>query len=397
MELKDLELAELPDQARIQCRYTAGGKTGTLWYSVGRQHGNKLGTDRYDGFLVGLLLKAMELGEDIEVHGGISTRLHFNLTHYYMSILSQVIPSLKPIRIHAGLLAPAANVPAPGGVGSGFSAGIDSFAVLHDHYIKESRPGYRITHLLFNNVGSHGDRDFTAARTLFHQRHEAVRGYPAELGLEFIKVDSNLSDILCMDFERTHTPRNLSVALLFQNLFSRYYYASTFQYRDCFVGETFDMAFTDPFAVHLLSTETLDCLSTGSQLSRVEKTRNVAAVPGAERWLNVCTQVKAGGRNCSSCVKCCRTLMTLELLGKLDAFAGVFDLGLWNRLRNRYVSTQVLDRWRALPLTREIRDYAESTGHRFTTWQRAASSLTLLPRPVLKLGQSIRRRYLGGP
>lgn len=397
MELSRLEIVPAGEQVRIQCRVAWRGGGDTLWYAIDRHHAGYLEDQRYDVLLVGLLLKAMALGEDIEVRGAISERLHFNLTHYYTSILREMQPALRPVAIHADRFDSGADRARPAGVGTGFSAGIDSFAVLHDHHLHEQRSGYRVTHLLFNNVGSHGDRHFDAARRLFHQRWEAVRGYPQSAGLEFIRVDSNLSDLLQMNFEHTHTPRNFSVVLLLGRLFGRYYYASTFRYRDCFVGPSYDMAFCDPLAVHLLSTETLDCVATGAQHSRVEKTRLVARVPGASRWLNVCTNVAADGRNCSTCPKCCRTLMTLELLGELEPFGAVFDLATWRRVRNRYVSSQVLARRGQKPLTREIREYAAATGHRFTAWQYAATALNLLPRPVTKLGRSIRRRYLGGP
>lgn len=397
MRLKSIELRDLPNGVRLQCAIETHAARETLWYQLDRRHACHLSTDRYDGFLVGMLLKAMALGEDIEIHGAISERLHASLTHWYMIIMTQMLPALKPVRIHAErYLSEAEPGARPAGVGTGFSAGIDSFALLRDHYVEEVRPGWRVTHLLFNNVGSHGDRDFEAARRLFGQRYEAVRGYPEEMGIEFIKVDSNLSDLLCMNFQATHTPRNFSVALLFQRLFGRYYYASTYRYRDCFVGAAHDMAFADPFAVHLLSTETLDCISTGSQWTRVQKTRRVADVPGAARWLNVCTNVAASGRNCSTCPKCCRTLLTLEMLGALEAFAPVFDLAAWARVRNRFVSAEVLNGRNRSPFTAEIREFAKAGGYRFTPWQRAATALNVLPKPMRKLGRSLRRRLPGG-
>jgi hypothetical protein len=398
MQLTGLELRELPGRVRIQCEVESSAGREHLWYELENRHAAHLATDRYDGFLVGLLLKAMSLGEDVEIDGAVSERLLFNLTHYYTSIVKEQLPGLRPARIRAAreLQREEAGDRRPAGVGTGFSAGIDSFALLRDHFVEEHRPGWRVTHLLFNNVGSHGDRDFDAARRLFGQRYEAIRGYPQEIGLDFIRVDSNLSDVLRMNFQKTHTPRNFSVVLLLQRLFGRYYYASTYRYRDCFVGEAYDMAFADPFAVHLLSTGTLDCISTGGQWSRVEKTARVAGVPGAARWLNVCTNVEAGGRNCSTCTKCCRTLLTLEMLGELEPFGGAFDLAAWKRVRNRFVSSQVLDARNDDAFARELREHARAAGWRFTPWQRAATALNLLPRPVTKLGRSIRRRWLGG-
>jgi hypothetical protein len=397
MELKNLEIVREGDEARLRCEVAWAGGRDVLWYGVDARHAAHLSADRYDGVLVGLLLKAMALGEDVEVRGTVSDRLHFSLSHYYMDIVSQVLPRLRPVRVHAERLDSGAGRERPAGVGTGFSAGVDSFAVLHDHHLREDRPGWRVTHLLFNNVGSHGERGGEAARALFRQRFGAVRGWPEDAGLELVRVDSNLSELLQMDFEETHTPRNFSVVLQMQPLFGRYYYASTFRYRDCFVGPTYDMAYSDPFAVHLLSTETLDCVPTGSQHTRVAKTALVARVPGAPRWLNVCANVTAGGRNCSTCAKCCRTLLTLEMLGELDAFAGAFDLGAWRRVRNRYVSSEVLARGRASPFTAEILEYAARTGWRFSAWQQAARVLNLLPRPLVRLGRSVRRRWLGGP
>ena len=39
--------------------------------------------------------------------------------------------------------------------------------------------------------------------------------------------------------------------------------------------------------------------------------------------------------NCSVCPKCVRTLLTLDILGKLDAFSGVFDIDRYRREARR--------------------------------------------------------------
>ena len=63
----------------------------------------------------------------------------------------------------------------------------------------------------------------------------------------------------------------------------------------------------------------------------------VAAYEPSHRYLNVCVDPSFEGRNCSVCFKCCRTLLTLELLGVADLYKETFDLEKFRRVRNRYV------------------------------------------------------------
>lgn len=390
-------LREADGLVRAEARVRSGAGEHLLWFGVAPAHAEMLAVDRADGFLVAQLLLAMQLGEPVEVDAPVSARLHYNLVHHYQPLVRELMPALKVVPIHAPLHDEPPAL-APAGVGTGFSAGIDSFAVIHDHLAQPVPEGFRLTHLTFNNVGSHGTRDHDRARQLFRRRYEQVRGYPDSVGLPFIAIDSNLGEALPLDFEQTHTTRNLAVALVLQPLFRRFYYASTFRYRDIAVRPTFDSAFADALAVPLLSTGSLDLVSSGGQYTRVEKTRLAADLPGAGRWLNVCATESRDGRNCSTCLKCCRTLFTLELLGRLDEFGEAFDLGRWRRVRNRYISTKVLGKGPVRPLSREIHELVRETGFRYSAWQRAAAWLLRpVPRPVYRLGRSIRRRWFGGP
>lgn len=391
------ELEESDGLVRIAVGISSAEGDARLWFGVAPAHAGALMRDRADGFVVAMLLRAMQLGEHLRVAAPLCARLHYNLVHHYQPLMCVLLPGLRPVRIDAELVdvAPLSGA-APGAVGTGFSAGIDSFTVVHDHFINPMPAGFRLTHFTFNNVGSHGVRDPARARHLFHQRHAAVRGYPERIGLPLIAVDSNLAELLPMDFEQTHTTRNLAVALVLQGLLSRYYYASTFRYRDLRIAPSYDSALADPVAVPLLSTGSLDMVASGSQYTRIEKTRRVAEVPGIEHWLNICATESLDGRNCARCPKCCRTLYTLELLGLLDRFAGVFDMDRWRRERNRYVVTQLLARSGHLPLTVEVLEYVRQHGHRYTLYQRLmALLLRPVPRPLYRLGRSLRRRLTG--
>jgi len=355
-------------KVRVESLIEYAGKKEVLWYAVEEKYEQYLTTNRLDAFLVGSLLLGMRTGEDIVVRGAISEKLYYNLKNYYMSMVSCILPFAKHVNVAVEMLDNGYDSECLNAVVTGFSGGIDSFCTISDHLSGEVPPGYRITHFLFNNVGAFTDR-------LFCKRYELVKPFARELGLEFVTVDSNLNQVLQLDFDKTHEPRNMSCVLLLQKLFGKYYYASAYSYRDARIGGADDMAYADAAAMHLLSTESLECISSGGQYSRTEKTRRVAKLESARRFLNVCTS-PVSDVNCSTCWKCCRTLFTLELLGELEKFDAVFDLEKWRRVKRWYIADTVLNfKKRKDPLTLEVRQLAEDVGYRFSVYERLFSLL----------------------
>ena len=297
-------------QYRVEVSSTEGSRT--LWFSVQHQHGN-LVSSRSDAALVALLIPAMARGEDIEIGGTLSERLYYNLSRPYQRVLQEVMPSLQRVNIHPSHLQPASE-PALG-VATGFSAGIDSFCAVADHHSQSTPTGFRLTHLLYNNVGSHG----AGAGRLFRMRFCQTKEVAERLGLPLVAVDSNVGEFYDkFSFAQTHTPRNSSVAILLQNGLGRFFYASAYSYRSVFVGPTKAIAFSDPVALPLLSTGKIDLLSVGSEHTRVEKTLRTAEVATSHQSLDVCVREDQTG-NCSNCWKCRRTLLTLEIGGVFGA------------------------------------------------------------------------------
>jgi len=373
MIINPIEVSESDGTVKIQSLIEYSGKKKYLWYSMPKKFSQYVTTEKLDGFLVGVLLLAMRLGEDIDVKGAVSEKLYFNLMNGYMSIIQLIMPALKKVNINPQYLDGGKTAKCEGAVVTGFSAGVDSFCTLYDHYFNTAPPTYKITHFAFLNVGSHDEWDSERGRKIFNARYELLKGYPSELGLEFIKIDSNLSDILKWNFEQTFVPRNVSAILLLQKLFAKYYFSASYKYEDCVVEPNYEISLTEPMTVHLLSTETLECISTGCQYSRVEKTRRMSKVPEANRWLNVCASPSSDGKNCSTCWKCCRTLLTLEILGILEDFAQVFNLDKWQRVKNRYL-IRALENKKDLYI-KEIRDYANSVNYPFKPWHVVASKI----------------------
>jgi hypothetical protein len=353
--------------ARISAEFEYSGQRRALWYEVPAQYAEGLTPERSDAFLMALLPLAMKQGEDIRCEAPVSEKLFYNLTRYCMHILTLVMPELQPVGITPAGLDSSRLAEARGGVVTAFSGGVDSFCVLADHLFGNVLAGYRVTHLIFNNVGAFG----AGGRALFNARHANLAPFASEVGLPFIKVDSNLDEVLPVSFVKTHTIRNASAVLTLQKLFGRYLYASGVAYGDCQVNCAPDVAYVDPLLVPLLSTEATECIPTGSQYSRVEKTEKVTTIELSRRHLNVCASHASGG-NCSVCWKCMRVQLTLEILGKLHLYAQVFDMAKYQERRADYIVDVLSNRNHFL---REIVRLAVDKAYRFPAYLRGKAML----------------------
>ncbi len=376
MRLTRPQLTTAGDQVRYSVQVQAEDGPAQLWFGVAQAHADLL-SDRADAAALALLIPAMARGQDLIIDGTLSQRLYYNLRGPVQKILQLVIPSLRRIRVEADDVQAATARPA--GVACGFSGGIDSYYVLAEHHYGNPPPGYRLTHLLYNNVGAHGK----LAHTIFPTYYARLSKTTAQLGLPFIAVDSNLADFYkSFTFQQTHVLRNLAVPLVLQGGLGRFFYAATFDYSTIRVKPSDDLAYADPVLIPCLGTESLDTLVVGCDVSRIEKTAHVAGIPDSYHTLDICVapqyRMLADGAvaaaNCSRCWKCRRTLLALEILGALDRYAGVFDLEIYRRERTWYMA-EVLNSDR--PLLREIVNYAKAHGYVFPWRARLAAALRL--------------------
>lgn len=354
MQISKPDIVSVKDDVRYCVQVDAAGTEKNLWFSIPREFGEFI-SDRSDAALAALLIPAMSCGEDLHIAGVLSEKLFYNLSSGYQAMLRTVIPSLCKIDIFPEEVRPA--TPGARGVATGFSGGVDSFCVLDDHHFRDAPAGFRLSHLLFNNVGSHGHGP--DGERLFRERYDRLEPVAARFGLPFIAVNSNLEDFY-RDFRyrQTHTPRNASVALLLQGGIGRFMYASTYSYAHLIVGDARAMAAADPVALPLLSTERMCALSAGSEYNRVQKTLKVGTLPDSYESLDVCA-TGSGERNCSACVKCLRTLLTLELAGLLSHYKSVFDLEVYEANKPRYIE-EVLHS--EDPFCHEITSFANQQG-----------------------------------
>ena len=88
----------------------------------------------------------------------------------------------------------------------------------------------------------------------------------------------------------------------------------------------------------------------------------VADYEPASRYLNVCGNHDTLDTNCSVCPKCCRTLLTLELIGRIDGFRSVFDVDRYRReARRRFIAETLVNADREM-FFRHIVDLAKERG-----------------------------------
>jgi hypothetical protein len=342
------EIIERENETVLQATFECGDTKDTLWFSTTKEFGRYLCHERGDAFLVAMLLYAMKRGEDIRILAPISERLYYTLTKHFVKVIADMFPGYHRVQIIAEIAGQLENA---GGVGTGLSCGIDSFCTVIEHTDESCPPDYRLTHLTFFNVGASGDYGGEHARDLFHQRIEAVRPCADELHLPLVTLDSNINEILGMNFVQTHTYRNVAAVLALQKLFKIYYYSSSSTLQEFELNYLYSGR-TDVYSLDMLSTESTEFFSSGEIYSRVEKTNIVSTHPLSYKYLNVCV---AAETNCSRCHKCQRTLLALDVIGKLDLYDRVFNLNDYRAHRSKYFGL-VMGSWKNDHYLREIHD-----------------------------------------
>lgn len=342
------EILQSSTGSRVQAEFEVKGKRDVLWYETEEQYGQYLTSERADAFLVGLLGKAIKEGHDITVKSTLSERLYYTLNNYLIPIIANTLNS-EPIKVFCSSLSsiPLKNLHA---VGTGLSCGIDSFSTIYEHLQDDCPSGYQLTHFTYFNVGSHGSHGGDRAQSLFNKRLEHVKKCAIELGKELVIINSNVSELLQMSFTEIHTLRNIAAVLSIQKLFKTYYYSSSVEIKKFSLNK--GMGPYDVFSLSMLATESINLFSTCPSLTRFDKTQKVAHNEIVQRYLNVCIKE---GENCGNCIKCARTLLTLEILGEINKFSSIFDLKEYQKRRSRYIIS-VLARRRFSDYKKEIYD-----------------------------------------
>jgi hypothetical protein len=234
-----------------------------------------------------------------------------------------------------------------------------------DHFLDSAvPPEERLTHLMFMHIGHHGYGSDLEARVA--DRWAQAQAAALEIGLPLIRVDSSAPDFYPPEHDSplrwadTCTVRAAAGPLLLQRGFRRYLLASSFSWGFIGVRPYRYLSIADPILLPALGTETLDLAAVGTELTRVGKTRRIAGMDLAQKFLDVCTM--EAGVNCSRCEKCMRTLFTLDLLGQLQAFRDRFDLEAYRGRKTVFVARILTGP--AMVLHKELRKLMDQVGYR---------------------------------
>lgn len=329
----------------------ARGKDTLVWYAVDNYYGQYLCDETADAFVLLMLQLAMKSGQDLKVEAPVSARLLFNIENTVQPLFSKAMPGFQRIRVVVQSVSEQSFHGTA--VGCGCSLGVDSFSSLLRHLSSDVPECYRVTHLALFNSGQLGDIDSQGAEKNLYNTITQLSPFADEVNLPLLYVNSNLNELyansgVCL--LQSFINRTLSCVLALQKLFGKYVFSSSYSVEDFFMSEK-DESHMETAFVPLLSTESVEIVLSNPVMTRVEKTEYISLHPITYKYLDVCwaAQMKYGGdrnptlfeekrkKNCGRCIKCMRTLLAFDILGKIDDYRDIFDLEEYYKRKKSFI------------------------------------------------------------
>ena len=319
-----------------------------LHFEVDKKYEDCLCTERSDAFVMALFWYAMVTGEDICFEVPMSERLHSGLTQ-------RLIPALcKDGHKHIKLTGPVTSekLECKDAVGTGMSCGVDSFYTMRTHklthlaFYGENWTAFSILKFTNDTKRIYLDYDITDKEVEKETNKMVCRAseIAKKAGLEFIFVKNNLDK----NFYRgatiyTKMYFNLTCTLAVQKLFSTYYSSSSGNGGNLETGLFVPTQNYENLICDNCKTETLDFISS-DDARRFDKIEKIADDSEVAKYLDVCfaplyldMQFHKREKNCGECYGCLKTMVVLDLLGKLDQYEKVFELKNYYADRRKYI------------------------------------------------------------
>ncbi len=311
----------------------------TMWFRVSKEYTPYLTDEVCDAFLVSMIYYAMATGSDIRCEAPVSEKLYYGITTHIIPLLCDKKHGYRRIRLTAETTNQDFSQKKMNG--TGMSCGVDSLYTLWKYTVDDISKSYRLNALTYLNMGAifHPNMNSSIKYTLeeFYKKTDEMSYEKYLCALEVgnavdmpvIYIESNMdSDFYRGCYGYTCVYRNTACILAMSKYFSKYYCSSagwpTFYDPTLHDGSEHYELMLCPF----LSSNSVDFILS-DEASRFEKTAALADYDIAQKYLDVCFRFN----NCGVCPKCYRTLITLDLMGKLDRFSHCFDIDKFKKNR----------------------------------------------------------------
>ena len=288
-------------------------RTNKIFFSVPMRYRDFIFTDA-SPFLVGSLLRCTKLGENLEIHGGVSQKLYNNVT-----TIIEILDELEIVKKKNEITVTARDISLdvhgkPAGIGCFFSGGVDSFYT----FLKNKDQGKeKITHLIL----VHGFDIPLWNIALFKTVHSRMQIIAKYYGVELISVKTNIKEISdpYVEWGMAHGGAIAATALFLRRGLRRVYIASSNSW-----DQLFPMG-THPYMDYLWGTESLELVHDGNEANRAQKVKKYIAFSQiALQNIRVCYNNFGNVYNCGKCEKCLRTMVELTVAGVWDKASGNF-------------------------------------------------------------------------
>lgn len=291
------------DWSKASADISIDGKTINIWFRVKGQDIKKEHAD--DALLAATLLPAMRFSEVLEFSEDCSERLlqsidtiqDIFLSWYGSDGFNRVAVNVKPRKKNV-------KIGSKRGVASCFTGGVDSFHSFIKHRDE-------VTHLLYTD----GLDIPLEAEGFLEMVKDKLKMVSKTLGKQYLEVQSNIRELSDLAGDWAYQMNGSAIAsigLCLGSSIERLYIPSTHTYAKLDARGTH--ALLDP----LWSTEYLEIVHDGAEATRIEKVEVVANDKTALENLRVCWQSR-DSYNCGVCEKCIRTMLHLDVVGKLNS------------------------------------------------------------------------------
>lgn len=216
---------------------------------------------------------------------------------------------------------------------TGISLGVDSFYSILSNLNTVNKTNPINVTVYIHQVDDWNSFYKSTLEELLKPRREVAQNY----GLDLIPIVSNVRHVMEQElvFGQFHTFCHVGSVAALKKKIGVYYYATGYTDGEMILNFS-DSAYYENIIREAFTCENFKMISSGSSVTRFEKTKYITNDLIVLKYLDVCYHDRDNPTkyiNCSRCPKCYRTMATLDVIGKLDKYRDVFDIAYYKKHR----------------------------------------------------------------